>query len=302
MKALPHFAPATSHNSPTIPPPPEHGVNLWILSVARFCQLAEYPQAQAFETITAHAGHLRPGRQLLRSEVERATRTAYGTAHQAGSGAPKPKALPSHELDKLCPPISEEAAQDFVSSSPIDRKMPTAEILALLFRPDEFLALKPVNQCSPERCQVKNLTEFFARAGKPYQFVSSSPITGRFGVTQDGKLSFGALECFTSQRYVVVEFDDVTPRSQFARLLWLKEKAGQHAPLVMMLKSGSRSIHAWYLPSSPDTADQLKAAAVKLGADPAALRIHQSVRSPNQTRDNGNLQEVLWLAAPSIPF
>ena len=258
--------------------------------------------SEAFAAIMSFAGHLRPGRQIPRQEVERAIGTAYGTPHKAGDSSPRVTSLSSVEIFKLCPPFSEAAAQAFVASSPLDRTMPTSKILALLFGPEEFLALKEVNQCRPVRCQVGLLPDFFARARKPVQFVSSSPITGQLGQTQDGKLSFGALECFTTQRYVVIEFDNVPPQAQFARILWLKEKAGHRAPMVMMLKSGGKSFHSWFQPDSADTADQLKTAAVKLGADPAAMRLHQPVRCPNQTRDNGNLQQVLWLDSPSLPF
>jgi hypothetical protein len=250
----------------------------------------------------AFAGHLRPGRQLLPPEVERAIATAYGTPHKAGESVPRVASLSPAALASLCPPISEKAAQAFVASSPMDRTATTAAILAALFGPDEFIALKPRNQCSPERCKVRELPTRFATSGTPFQFVSSSPITGRLEMTQDGKRSYGALGCFTVQRFVVIEFDSASPQEQFARLLWLKEKAGHHSPMVMMLKSGQKSTHAWFLPTSEAVADQLKTAGVKLGADPAAMRIHQPVRCPNQRRDNGNPQEVLWLAPPSIPF
>jgi hypothetical protein len=133
--------------------------------------------------------------------------------------------------------------------------------------------------------------------------MTSSPITGRSAHTQEGRPSYVAKECFEAQKFVVVEFDNAPPRAQFSRILWLKNLAAQHAPLVMVLKSGGKSFHAWFAPSSSDSAEKLKIAAVKVGADPAAMRIHQPVRCPNQQRDNGNLQEVLWLAphAPQIP-
>jgi hypothetical protein len=184
----------------------------------------------------------------------------------------------------------------------MNRTTPTAAILAALFGPDDFISLKRLNQCSPERCKVRDLPTRFATSGTPFQFVSSSPITGRMEITQDGKRSYAALACFTAQRFVVIEFDGVAPRDQFARILWLRENAGHHAPMVMMLKSGGKSFHAWFLPTSAEVADQLKLAGVKLGSDPAAMRVHQPVRCPNQRRDNGNLQEVLWLAPPSFPF
>jgi hypothetical protein len=301
-----HFSPATSRKQLRLPDPPVNGINPeWLPQCARICHDVGLSETEAFTAIMSRAaGQLRPGRQLSRSEVERAIATIYSTPAKAGSGTPKPKALPPHEADGICPPATEEQARGFADTSPQPHPgtLPTAEILVGLFGPDEFIALKPVNQCRTEKCRVCDLPGFFARARQPYQFVTSSPVTGNFGQTQDGKLSFAALECFTAQRYVVIEFDNVPPRSQFARILWLKEKAGVRAPLVMMLNSGGKSFHAWFQPDSEDAADQLKTAAVKLGADPAAMRVHQSVRCPNQTRDNGNPQEVLWLAAPSFSF
>jgi hypothetical protein len=298
----PQFSPHSSRVALSLPPPPEHGVNVWILSTARRCELSGCSSVEAFNSIMGFAGHLRHGRQLSRSEVERAITTAYGTPHKAGDSAPRVASLSPADLARLCPPISEAAAQAFVASSPLNRAQPTAEVLSMLFGPDEFIALKQRNQCRPSRCQVRNLPELLASSDKPFQFTTSSPITGRLSQTQDGRLSYAAKECFTVQRFVVIEFDGVAGRDQFSRVLWLKERAGFHAPLVMMLKSGGESFHSWFAPTSAAVADQLKNAGVKLGADPAAMRIHQPVRCPNQRRDNGNLQEVLWLAHPSTPF
>lgn len=300
MRESPQFSPTSSVASVTISPPPEHGVNLWILSTARRCELAGYSQTQAFESIMSFCGQLRPGRTISQQEVARAISTAYATPHKAGDCAPKVTSLSARELAKLCPPISEKAAQAFVASSPLDRTAPTAQILATLYGPDEFLAFKSINQCRAEKCRVKDLPDFFDRADRTIQFVTSSSVTGQLGKTQDHKFSHVAKECFTAQRFVVIEFDSASPQEQFARILFLKERLGDHAPMVMMLKSGGKSFHAWFIPTSTDMADQLKQAGVKLGADPAAMRIHQPVRCPNQYRDNGNLQEVLWLSHPPI--
>lgn len=297
------FQPTTGQGQAWLETPPEHGVNLWVMSSARRCAMAGHTPAQAFNAIMAFSNQLRQGRTLTRQEVERAIATSHGTAYQAGASASKVKPMSARELSALCPPITEEKGQEFVKSSPLRGDLPTAEILSLLFRPEEFILLKTVKRYFPEAVQVRNLAarfSFAAHTGKPLQFVSSSPVTGRTEKTQDGRDSVGALECFTRQRYVVVEFDSATPQEQFTRILWLKERIKDHAPLVMMLRSGGKSFHAWFMPTCSEVADQLKAAAVKIGADPAALRIHQPVRCPNQIRDNGQLQQVLWLSAAPL--
>lgn len=300
------FHPLASIGAAIISPPPRDGVNLWCMSAARRCQLAGYSDAQTTEAImTAARGKLRPGRTLSQAEVLRAIQTANGTAHHAGASAPKIKPMPRAELAKLCPPLTEAAAQAFVKTSPANRLMPSAEVLGTLFRPEEFIALKTVNNRQAKRWRVARLPDIFKHATEPFQFVTSSPLTGRAGRTQSGNRSPVALECFTAQRYVVIEFDTATPPEQFARILWLRERLGDHAPLVMMLKSGGRSFHAWFKPVSPEIAAQLKAAGVKLGADPAAMQIHQPVRCPNQLRkaepgEAPKLQELLWLSPPSL--
>ncbi|WP_367872339.1 hypothetical protein [Luteolibacter sp. Populi] len=197
--------------------------------------------------------------------------------------------------------MSAEEAEAFMKTSPWPQDIPSAEILAALFSPEEFVGLKATNQSRASRCRVANLPAFFSAASEPIQFVASSPISGSLGRTQDGGLSYVAKECVPVQRFVVVEFDDVPIAAQFGRVLFLKRIAAQHAPLAMVLMSGGKSVHSWFMPLSAEATDALKTAAVKLGADPAAFRSNQLVRCPNQLRDNGHMQSLLWLS-PVAPF
>lgn len=155
------FSPSTSQAKVRLESPPENGVNLWVMSSARKCALAGHTPAQAFDAIMVFSNQIRQGRTLTRQEVERAIATAYGTAHRAGPSVTKVKPLLAAELAALCPPVTNEEAQAFVASSPQRRDLSSAEILSLLFRPDEFIFLKTMNRCRPEAFQVRNLTVRF---------------------------------------------------------------------------------------------------------------------------------------------
>jgi hypothetical protein len=278
---------------------------------ARRCQLAGLsPEMAAVEIQAAAAGRLRPGRSLRPGEVERAISTAFRTEHRPGVSAQKVLALSPEKIAQalaskgLPPSFTEQEARAFLETSPVPKPhtLPTAEVLAVLFEPDSFLGFKTANRARAERCKVADLPRFFGRALHPYQFVTSSPITGRFGKTQDGKSSYVARECFTARRFLVIEFDNVNPAEQFARIAFLHRIAADAAPLVMILKSGGKSFHSWFAPQSADAADLMQTAGIKVGADPAAMNVTQSVRCPGQRRDNGNLQQALWFAPHPFTF
>lgn len=303
------FSPSSGLPAVTLNPPPFNGVNAWVMESARRCQLAGLSPAQAVHAIhLATTGKLRAGRSLRVGEVERAIRTAFSTDHTPGTSSPKVRALSPVEIARhldqagLPPRFTEAEGQAFLATSPVrnPHTLPSADILAALFEPDSFLGFKTANQARAERCKVADLPRYFGRALQPYQFVTSSPITGRFCKTQEGRSSYVAKDCFQNRRFLVLEFDGVNPAEQFARIAFLQRLAADVAPLVMMLRSGNESFHSWFFPRSAAAADQLQTDGIKLGADPAAMRIHQLVRTPNQLRANGNLQQCLWLS--STPF
>ena len=71
----------------------------------------------------------------------------------------------------------------------------------------------------------------------------------------------------------------------------------KHLPLVMVLDSGGKSLHAWFR-CPDDNPNQLckfvDYAFLSLGADPKIKQPEQLFRTPNQIRDNGNRQQVLY--------
>src|SRR5262245_39781553 len=127
------FSPSSSKAVASIPQPPAHGVNAWCLSAARRCALAGYTQVETFDAIVgAAAGRLRADRELSRFEVERAISTVYATPHQSAA-SPRVTPLPSAEIARHAPPMSEAEAQAFMATSPLSQELPSAEILSALF-------------------------------------------------------------------------------------------------------------------------------------------------------------------------
>jgi len=125
------------------------------------------------------------------------------------------------------------------------------------------------------------------------QFIVPSAMSTETGLTQDGRTSSRCLDNVGLRQYLVVEQDGGTFDDQAAVLLHLAEKA----PMVLVLHSGGKSLHAWFRCSGA-TDGQLRSFfdyAVRLGADPATWTRCQLVRMPEGTRDNGERQGVLYL-------
>jgi len=124
------------------------------------------------------------------------------------------------------------------------------------------------------------------------QFIVPSAMSAETGLTQDGRTSARCLDNVGPRQYLVVEQDAGSFDDQAGVLLHLAEKA----PMVLVLHSGGKSLHAWFRCRGASD-EQLRAFfgyAVRLGADPATWTRCQLVRMPEGTRDNGARQGVLY--------
>ena len=74
------------------------------------------------------------------------------------------------------------------------------------------------------------------------QFIVPSPMAARLGVTTDHEISEHSLASTGARKYLVVESDTGATDEQAAILLHLSK----HAPLVMGVHSGRKSIHGWF--------------------------------------------------------
>jgi len=127
-----------------------------------------------------------------------------------------------------------------------------------------------------------------------FQFIVPSPMTKTLGKNQDGEDSIRCLDCTGPRRFLIVEFDTGTLEEQ-AALLWHLAYRG---PLVMVVHSGGKSLHGWFLCQGTDEelVRQFFRYACRLGADEHNWTRCQFVRLPGGTRDNGARQSIYFYA------
>jgi hypothetical protein len=130
------------------------------------------------------------------------------------------------------------------------------------------------------------------------QLIVPSPMTGRIGITQDGKVSEHSLNNTGPRRFLVVEADSGNADEQAAILVHL----GKTLPLSLVVHSGRKSLHGWYFVAgrSEETLRAFMGRSVALGADRATWTRSQFVRLPGGARDNGNPQAVLFFDPASL--
>jgi hypothetical protein len=269
--------------------PPHDGINIWMLSTARKCQLAELPAWEAEKRIMEFNGSAR--RSFKTNEVKRAVEKAYGTTLAPSNFTPnqdKPRWQPERTRQTSYRSIPKGiAAVDLWEASPdrIDEGITQRMILDWLF-PD------------PDRlvCVGKSAFEFHAARLNQFkdltacQFIVPCYMTAKYGTTQDGKQSMHCLDNCGPRRFCVCDFDE--PKSaDHPAIIWQLRKTFD---LVMVVSSGGKSLHAWFW-VEPDEEEHFWKAAIPLGADPALMRNRSSfVRIPEGKRDTGARQNVLY--------
>ena len=264
------------------------GLNIWVMSSARKCQIAGLTTFEAENRIMAFQGQ--GHRPIKATEVRRAIEKAYATtlpdspSFKAKKAAWVPAATrtTSH---KTTP--KKLTKYDLWEASPdrLDDGITQGMILNWLFPDPAGLVCvgKSAFEFHTARLdQFKDLTQC--------QFIVPCYMTKRKGLTQEGKPSMHCLDNCGERRFCVCDFDE--PKSDdHPSIIWHLRKI---ADLVMVLSSGGKSLHAWFnVPA--DEEEAFWKAAVKHGADPALMRNRSSfVRMPMGTRDNGKNQTVVY--------
>ncbi|MFT5470267.1 MAG: hypothetical protein ACI8UO_005394 [Verrucomicrobiales bacterium] len=140
---------------------------------------------------------------------------------------------------------------------------------------------------------TRRLSEWESSELSELELIVPSPMTGPFGKRKsDGELSKHTLDNTGPRRFLVIEFDQGSLDEQ-AGLIW---ELGTRAPLIMVVFSGSKSLHAWFSCADVPETELRKFMnyAVTLGADKATWTRSQFVRMPNARRSNGNPQDALF--------
>lgn len=277
------------------PPPHGSGVHQWLFKVAR--QLHAHRDEQTIvDLLTAAVDGC--GRQVPQSEILAAVESARECAWQPnGNGPVTTKPAPKWpEVNQLARSAAIQSAKmtlaDLWESSPIycTQDSTDAEFFAdELFPGNPLLCVGLSNSdftTAPRESFRGRLSEMSLIVPSPM-----SALTGKR--KKDGKESPHTLANTGPRRYLITEFDSGTSDEQ-AALIW---HLRQFAPLVMVVHSGGKSLHAWWDCQSNDDSvtGRFMRYAVSLGADPATWTRVQFVRVPQGWRaDKGKRQEVYF--------
>lgn len=179
---------------------------------------------------------------------------------------------------------------DLAALTPVECDPPllTIQILEALFDENPFLCVgKQASEFTTQRLG------YLSDSVGGYSLIVPSAMSAKFGkVKGTERLSAHTLDNTGPRQFLVTEFDNGSVDSQ-ASLIWHLSEFG---PLVMVVHSGGKSLHAWW--RCAGQADcQLKTFmkyAVSLGADPATWLRSQFVRMPEGLRDGTRPQRVIY--------
>lgn len=151
---------------------------------------------------------------------------------------------------------------------------------------------------SPSMCATMQLSGFKRRfILDAHALIVPSPMSALWGTNQEGKRSVRCLDNTGPRRFLITEFDSGT-LDEHASLIW---HLRSYAPLVMVLWSGSKSLHAWWRAQGvPD--DKLLRFfryAVSLGADASTRTRCQLVRLPEGWREDKQARQAVHYFDPS---
>lgn len=270
------------------PPARGGGLNIWLFKVARVM----HPYREYDEIITTLSAAT-AGLAVKPGEIERAVKNSREAAWSPEGSMPatKPKAWPAVNLEQREAIIARGGGlYDLWDASPVkweNSENLTEQIIDTLFPGNPLLCVGKSNWEFATRSRAK-----WRRKLSMMALIVPSPMTGRTGLTKEGKVSEHTLANTGTRRFLVIEQDQGTPDEQAAILLHL----GERAPLVLAVHSGGKSIHGWFYcgSKSEEFLERFMAGCVELGADPATWNRSQFVRMPGGTRDNGAVQTVYF--------
>lgn len=270
------------------PPSRGEGLNRWLMraSIAlRRCNRTDDDIENTLSVLTATE-------PMQRGEIKRAVERSADYMTAAGTVAPRRKACPDVDPAKRAEVIEANPGgeAELWDESPrrlIDGTLDADLVIDLLFNADDLLC------CAADLREARTAprSEWRDRLGK-LQFIVPSPMTATRGLNQDGKSSTRCLNNTGERRYLVIEQDMGTADEQAGVIIHLSK----FAPLVMVVHSGGKSLHAWF--SCKGANDRQVRGffhmACELGADPATWTRCQMVRMPEGVRANGAPQRVTY--------
>ncbi len=275
------------------PPKTGEGVHYWLFKVARHLHHHQSSE-DMFELLSACVEAC--GRYVPVSEIRAAIKDAEKCAWQPGSAQAGSKVAKWPEVNK-------QARQDIInavscasldglrdsSPGPCSEGGDAEHSIDMLFPGNPLLCIG-IDKSSFETA----LRESFRGRLSDKSLIVPSPMSSLTGSRKsDGGQSAHTLENTGPRRYLVTEFDSGTADEQAAIISHLR----QYGPLIMVVSSGGKSLHAWWKCEGVPDAELIKFMryAVLLGADHMTWTRSQFVRLPGGWRaDKQRRQEVLY--------
>jgi len=272
------------------------GVNIYLFRLARVLH-AFRTQAEIEALLSAAVSGC--GRDVPLAEIRRAVERSQSCAWIADCpdsrlGHPRSPKWPERDLDLIAGVAEAPDAigiVDLIERSPVrwhDSKPHADEIISEIFPFESWLCVGKTKYQFATRRRDKWIGSL-----SKFPFIVPSPMTGRFGVTTEGKRSEHSLDNTGPRRFLVIEADDHGSQDQQAARIWYLAK---YAPLAVVVFSGGKSLHGWFFCSGVDESllKRFFGLAICLGFDSATWIRSQFVRIPDGMRENGNRQTVLY--------
>jgi hypothetical protein len=291
------------------PPNAGSGVHRWLftISLQLHGHLSANEIASVLAAVVSNCGRPVDSREI-RDAVNAAAELKKKTARISKVGGkscsevngaycmskPKWTSINSRERARIISDIPmTEHLLNILSPLSIDGDQPPLKwFLQQLFPPGSLLCIGESSHSFVTRPLVRLLT---SKLGST-ELIVPSPMTAIHGMTKQGKRSMHTLSNTGARYYLVTEFDSGTADEQAALIWHLRD----FAPLVMVLRSGGKSLHAWWACSGVD--ERFFRYAVSLGADPATWTRSQFVRIPQGWRaDKQARQQVLFFDPSKLP-
>jgi hypothetical protein len=150
---------------------------------------------------------------------------------------------------------------------------------------------------------------YFLEGGKTAPHIIINPLTGKAGLTKDGKLSYRCDDTVKEYRYCMAEFDNLNREDQIR--FWSAVKL----PIVCLIDTGGKSIHAWLqvskmgIVTTPEAwekeikNDLYARRLIPMGVDAACSNPARLSRLPGHYRaEKAAWQRLLWLSHDGAPL
>lgn len=306
-------------------PPPGAGCHRELLAVANLGVMVGLHDHEIFADIRAAIplGSRKIPDSEITKTISRARREVIPAEQRPDDWKPPPKPKSSlrgkYNADQRAKYIARGAGcgeADFHDLSPIELPpvrfdgayhADAVTLLRHLYRADEYVFIGSNFAAGPDCVRPVGEWLEMIEANKLHwdacPHIIPNPLTGDTAPTHDGKPSYRSDAAVADRRYCVVEFDDIPREDQFR--FW----AGAPFPIVALIDSGGKSLHAWLLVNSTSAEhwDEVVRGVLyrqilePLGVDPACKNPARLSRLPGRLRqEKGKWQRLLYCAPKGV--